>query len=95
VWDLLLPHVEFAYNKAPSRTAGISPFKVVYGINPLGPLGLLPRPLNKRPSDDVEQRVKEMKKLHERVSDKIEKINSTYSAQANKHQREKYSNQVI
>ena len=40
-WDLLLPHAEFAFNKAPSRTTGVSPFKIVYGLNPLGPLDLV------------------------------------------------------
>jgi len=34
MWDLLLPHVEFAYNKGPSNATGLSPFKVVYGIDP-------------------------------------------------------------
>ena len=34
-WDLLLPHTEFVYNKAPSKAIGLSPFKVVYGIDPL------------------------------------------------------------
>jgi len=24
-WDLLLPHAEFAYNKAPSKATGVSP----------------------------------------------------------------------
>ena len=40
-------------------------------------------------STDVEQRVKEIKKLHEHVQEGIEKVNSTYSAQANKHRRKK------
>ncbi|GKD24372.1 reverse transcriptase [Tanacetum coccineum] len=36
----LLPRVEFAYNWAPSKTTGISPFMAVYGINPPTPLDL-------------------------------------------------------
>ena len=47
-WDVLLPHAEFAYNEAPNWTTGISLFKVVYGIDPLGPLDLVPRPLDQR-----------------------------------------------
>jgi len=62
---------------------------VVYGIDPLGPLDLVPRPLDQRPSANANQRVEEIKKLHERVRDRIEKINLTYSAQANKQQRKK------
>ena len=47
--DLLLPYAEFAYNKARNRTTGISPFKAVYGIDPIGQLDLVPRPLDKKP----------------------------------------------
>ena len=49
-WDLLLPHVKFTYNKAPSKTTSVSPFKVVYGFDPLGPLDLVPRPVDQKPS---------------------------------------------
>jgi len=31
-WDLLLPHAEFASTMAPSKTTGLSPFKVIYGV---------------------------------------------------------------
>jgi len=62
---------------------------VAYGIDPLGPLDLVPRPLDERPNTDANKRVKEIKKLHERVRDRIERINSTYSPQANKHQKRK------
>ena len=48
-WDLLLPHAEFAYNKAPSKATGLSPFKVVYGIDPLSPNDLTPRPQDQNP----------------------------------------------
>jgi len=57
--------VKFAYNKAPNHTTGISPFKVVYGINPIGQLDLAPRPLDKKPSAKANQRVEEIKKMHE------------------------------
>jgi len=33
--DELLPHVEFAYNKVPSKATELSPFLIVYGQNPL------------------------------------------------------------
>ena len=62
---------------------------MVYGIDPLGPLDLVPRPLDQRPSAEVDQRVEEIKKLHERVRDRIEKINATYSAQSNKGRKRK------
>ena len=39
-WDLILPHAEFAYNMALNKTTGFSPFKIVYGVEPLTPLDL-------------------------------------------------------
>ena len=45
VWENLLPHVEFAYNRVVNSTTSHSPFEVVYGFNPLTPLDLLPIPI--------------------------------------------------
>ena len=56
-WDLILPHAEFAYNRTPSRTTGLSPFKVVYGIDSLGPLDLIPRSFDQKPHLDAAARV--------------------------------------
>jgi len=54
-WDLLLPHVEFAHNRAPNKATGVSPFKVAYGIDPITPLDLTPHPLDQKPSADADQ----------------------------------------
>ena len=86
-WDLLLPHAELAYNKAPNRTTRISPFKVLNGIDPIGPLDLVPRPLDQGPSAEANQRVEEIKRCVNGSA--TEKINATYSAQANKRRRRK------
>jgi len=53
-WDLLLPHAEFAYNKAPSQATGVSPFMVVYGIDPITSLDLTPHPLDKKLSAEAD-----------------------------------------
>jgi len=45
-WNLLPPHAEFSYNKVASKVTGLSPFKVVYGIDLLSLLDLTPRPLD-------------------------------------------------
>ena len=45
VWENLLPHVEFAYNRVVNSTIDHSPFEVVYGFNPFTPLDLLPIPV--------------------------------------------------
>ena len=86
-WDLILPHAEFAYNMAPSKTTDLSPFKVVYGVEPLSPLDLTPRALNEKPSVEASKRVEEIKHLHDQVKLRIEKSNASYQAQANKHKK--------
>ena len=37
-WDEILPHVEFVYNMVVHSSTHYSPFKIVYGFNPLTPL---------------------------------------------------------
>ena len=45
MWENLLPHIEFAYNRVVNSTASHTPFEVVYGLNPLTPLDLLSIPV--------------------------------------------------
>ena len=42
VWESLLPHIEFAYNRVVNSTTAHTPFKGVYRFNPLTPYDLLP-----------------------------------------------------
>jgi len=86
-WDLILPHAEFSYNMAPSKSIRLSPFKIVYGVEPLSPLDLISRPLDEKPSVEASQRVEEIKCLHEQFKLKIEKSNASYQVQANKHKK--------
>jgi len=86
---LLLPHAEFAYNKAPSKVTSLSPFKVIYRLDPLSQLDLTPRPLDQKPSAHAAARVEEIKKIHKLVRSRIEKTNASYQAQANKHKKKK------
>ena len=65
----------------------INPFEVVYGVSPIGPLNLLPYPNKKQFSGDANERVKEIKKLHELVRASIEKQNERYLRVANKHRK--------
>jgi len=87
--DLLLPHTEFDYNKAPSNATGISSFKVVYGTDPLSPLDLNPWPLDRKLSANVVISVEENQKIYELVRSRIKKPNASYQAHANKHKKKK------
>jgi len=57
--------VEFAYNKTPSNATSYFTFEVRCDINSLTHLHLIPIPQESKVSFDVEERAKEMKKLHE------------------------------
>jgi hypothetical protein len=84
-WDLILAQIEFAYNNSTNQPTGKCPFEVVYGMRPLSPLDLTPSPSTQQYSADVEQRTNEIKKLHEQVRGRIEKQNSRYKTQQDKH----------
>ena len=53
--DMILPQIEFAYNWFLHQIIGMSPFEVVYGVNPIGPLDLLPYPTKKQFSGDANE----------------------------------------
>ena len=40
-WDLILPCLLFAYRELPHTATGFSPFELVYGANPKGPMQLM------------------------------------------------------
>ena len=83
-WDLILPQIEFAYNRSMHRTVWKSPFQVVYGLQPIGPMELAPHPTIQQFSGDAEVRAKQIKKFHEEVCLKSEKKNAKYVEQANR-----------
>ena len=87
MWENLLPHVEFAYNRVVNSTTSHSPFEVVYGFNPLTPLDLLPIPI----LDDVlckdgNDKASFIKNLHKDIKLSIEKVGK-YAKLANKRRK--------
>jgi len=83
-WEECLPFVEFAYNRTMHSTIGFSPFKIVYGFNPLTPMDLVPLPFEERVSLDGEKKAKMVRQLHEGVRLQIEGKNRLYASKANK-----------
>jgi len=86
-WDLILAQIEFAYNNSTNQATRKCPFEVVYGLCPLSPLDLTPSPSTQQYSADAEQRANEIKKLHEQIRGRIEKQNSRYKTQRDKHRK--------
>ncbi|KAD7479276.1 hypothetical protein E3N88_02412 [Mikania micrantha] len=74
-WEDLLPQAEFAYNRAPNKTTGVSPFQVVYGLNPHTPLDLAVLDTSSKFSQEASDRASDIKTLHQRVHDKIVRSN--------------------
>ena len=64
---MILSQIEFAYNRSMHQSVGMSPFEVLYGINLIGLLNLVPYPTKKQFSGDANERFKEIKKLHKLV----------------------------
>ena len=60
---------------------------MVYGKNLLGPLDLSPLLQSHSFSGDADEWVKQLKTLHEMVSQHIEKQNKAYNEQANKKRK--------
>jgi hypothetical protein len=88
MWEEYLPHVEFAYNWATHSTTKVSPFHVVYGFNPRGPIDILPLPTSERIHDDAKERVKFILKMHETTKHNIEKMTEKYRVAGSKGKRE-------
>ncbi|XP_052487953.1 uncharacterized protein LOC128041692 [Gossypium raimondii] len=83
-WEDCLPHVEFAYNHAVHSATKMSPFKVVYGFNPITPLDMLPLPQEQVMNRDGKAKAEYVKKLHQQVKENLEQRTQQYTKQANK-----------
>nr|GEW47781.1 uncharacterized protein [Tanacetum cinerariifolium] len=71
----ILPQAEFAYNRAPNKTMGLSPFEVVYGLNPSTPLDLAVLDTTSKFSKEASNLAAEIKIIHQKVHDRITKNN--------------------
>jgi len=86
-WDLIFAQVEFANNNFTNQATGKCPFEMVYGMWPLSPLDLTSSSNKERFSVNAAKRSRKIKELHEQVRARIERQNSKYKAQHDKHRR--------
>ncbi|KAF8053947.1 hypothetical protein N665_1360s0008 [Sinapis alba] len=71
-WLTCLPFIEFAYNHAKHSVTNLSPFQVVYGFNPETPMDFIDLPPAIYSSQEGSTKADFMKKLHQRVKERIE-----------------------
>jgi len=69
-WDELLCHIEFAFNRTPSKAMGLSPFQVVYGNNPWTPIDPFPFSSPTKFSWEAKKRAREIQEFHAKVQGK-------------------------
>jgi hypothetical protein len=74
--------VEFEFNSSVNRSTGYSPFQVLYGFNPRGPLDLLPIEGPNTGTTKVEQRLENLLDIHTHVRQNLETSYAKYKQQA-------------
>ena len=79
-WDLLLPLAEFAYNNAPSATAGISPFFTNKGYHP----NITVHPERDFTSIQACEFAVDLDELHSALKDHIREAQSRYQVLADR-----------
>ena len=87
-WDTILCQTEFAHNHANNRSLGFSPFKVVYGVQPRGPLSLTTVPQPGEFHGRAVELVDELTSIHARAQDNLQGTSIKYKRSADKRGRE-------
>ncbi|GBL99975.1 Retrovirus-related Pol polyprotein from transposon 17.6, partial [Araneus ventricosus] len=98
-WDLHLPYLLFAYREVPHGTTGLSPFQLVYGRLPRGPLALMrdfwmgkrniPLGVSKSIEKYLEDLRQNLEKAHDIATGNAEKNQADYTRRYNLRAREK------
>ncbi|KAK7011616.1 hypothetical protein BgiMline_003291 [Biomphalaria glabrata] len=90
-WDTYLPAALFAYREVPHASLGYSPYQIIFGSHPRGPLEILKQTWTKdQLNDEVKTVSKYVKDLQERLQD-IRSLARSNLIKARKRQ-EKYYN---
>ncbi|GFU11011.1 retrovirus-related Pol polyprotein from transposon 412 [Trichonephila clavipes] len=98
-WDLHLPFLLFAYREIPHSTTGMSPFQLVYGRLPSGPISLLkevwvgerniPTTLSRSVEKYLEDLIEKLRKAHEIAAETAKATQNNYASYYNLRSREK------
>ncbi|GFV30372.1 hypothetical protein TNCV_98471 [Trichonephila clavipes] len=98
-WDLHLPFLLFAYREIPHSTTDMSPFQLVYGRLPSGPISLLkevwvgerniPTTLSRSVEKYLEDLIEKLRKAHEIAAETAEATQNNYASCYNLRSREK------
>lgn len=94
-WDLHLIEAEFAYNRASSSSTTLSPFTVLYGVNPNVPASLLRGTVAQAPSSAARDVVTEHQTRHHVVQDHLRDAQKIMADQYDRHRRDISSRSVI
>ena len=76
-----MPFVEFAYNRPIHSATKMTPFEIVYGLNPKNPVDLTPHPMKTNESFEANKRAEFVRKLHERTRMHLECKTAKYKQQ--------------
>lgn len=87
-WDTKLGQAEFAHNHALNRSLGFSPFRVVYGLTPRGPLDLSTAPDKTRHHGDAIDFVSDLQEVHKQAQSNLEASTAKYKDAADSKRRE-------
>lgn len=79
---------EFAHNHATNRSLGFSPFRVVYGLVPRGPLDLAPLPDQSRLHGEAVDFVTSLQQVHQQAHTNLDATTSKYKAAVDVKRRE-------
>lgn len=82
-----LPQAEFAHNHSCNRSSGFSPFHIIYGLIPRGPVDLSSLPDLTRVHGVAQDFVTDIKRIHEIAHTNLEASADKYKASADSHRR--------
>ena len=88
IWDTILPQAEFFFNDFINRSTCTTPFQVVYGLHPKGPLELRELPTDFKINPQGQELAELITKVQQQVKDTLQKFALKYKENADKKRKE-------